>query len=291
MLNQNQEILAIIVLGVLLGILLVSFIVGILFLYKKKQQQHVVEMTTMQEEYDQQILRVQFEMQEATLKEISHKLHDAVKGNINGIILDIEATLIMLLNKKIDILKASNNLKENTIELAKIREEIRLTSHSLSSDKIARAGLIDAIKHEANRIKNGQKYKVSIIANDVNEVGFKKEESVYLFRMFQVIIDNIIAHSKATTIDIVINIDNENWFLLQVADNGIGFNVEENAKSKSTGIGLSGLQNRALQMGANLEIISLPNIGSTIKIKLLLTEPINNNKNVAEKRKTNYSFN
>lgn len=290
--NQNQEILAIIVLGALLALLLVGFIVAILFLYKKRQQQHSIEMATMQEEYNQQILRVQFEMQDATLAEISHKLHDALKGRIDGVIMDINGTVSKIEIQKIDFETIKTILIEANKTLNEIREDIRLTSHSLSSDRISQVGLIDAIKYEVKRIEKNSQYAVSIVANEVSKFGFKQEESVYLFRIFQEIIGNITAHAKATTIDIMINIDTDNMFLLQIADNGIGFNIDEKKKSKLSGIGLSGIQKRALQIGANLQIISLPNMGTTIKIQLLLTQTINQNKNGNNKEKEpHYSFN
>ena len=93
---QNQEILAVIILGILLGLVFIAFIVTIIFLYQKRQQQHKIEMATMQEEYDQQILRVQFEMQESILASISNKLHDAVKNNVNAIAVSVSAIAMKL---------------------------------------------------------------------------------------------------------------------------------------------------------------------------------------------------
>ena len=64
------------------------------------------------------------------------------------------------------------------------------------------------------------------------EFRFKQEESVYLFRMFQECIGNVLAHSKATELNVNIDAENGNVFALQIIDNGIGFNVNEKKKSK-----------------------------------------------------------
>ena len=287
---QNQEILAVIILGILLGLIFIAFIVTIIFLYQKRQQQHKVEMATMQEEYDQQVLRVQFEMQEATLKEISHKLHDALKNNINGVASNIAAIRMKMEKNLIDNSEVFDEMKRFERDLIIVRDEIRMTSHSLSHDKLEKVGLVDTIKFEANRVKrNNTSLQINITINEISIYNFTEEQSVYLYRMFQEIMSNIFAHAKATIIDIAIGFEKENMFVLQVDDNGIGFNLEEKKKNKLSGIGLSGLQKRALQMGADLQIISLPNKGTSIKIKLLLTEEIKTKKNV-EKGEAKYSF-
>lgn len=288
---QNQEILIAIILGILLALLLIAFVVTILFLYQKRQQQHTIELATMQEEYDQQILRVQFEMHEATLAEISHKLHDALKNNINGIANDI-AGIRMKMEKK---LIADKDVFEEMIRFEKtliiVRDEIRLTSHSLSHDKLEKVGLLDTIKFEANRLQRNNSALTVIADVKENDIyNFTQEQSVYLFRIFQEIIANVLAHSKASNLHININYHPANVFLLEIKDNGIGFNVAEKKKSKLSGIGLSGIQKRCLQIGADLQIISSPNSGTTIKIQLLLTEQIKNTKNVAEKNEAKYSF-
>jgi signal transduction histidine kinase len=288
---QNQEIITIIILGAVLALLLVSFIITMLFLYKKRQQSHQLEMKVMQEEYDQQILRVQFEMQEATLAEISNKLHDTLKNRLVEVITKINTLSIQIFKKKLTDEEIIATLKDNTTDLTEIKDEVRLTSHSLSTERIYQVGLIDAIKSESRRLKNNSGLDISFNTNEAVHYFFKQEESVYLFRMFQEIVGNIISHSKATTVSISIDLLNGNIFYLQIIDNGIGFDVNEKSKSKLSGIGLHGMQKRALQIGAEIIINSTINIGTTIEIKLPLTEVEKNKPNVTKVEKTQYSFN
>ncbi|CAF3840704.1 unnamed protein product [Rotaria sp. Silwood1] len=99
---------------------------------------------------------------------------------------------------------------------------------------------------------------------------------------------NILTHSKATKVDVYANINEKNEFEFIVNDNGIGFNVTEKLKSKLSGIGLNGMQKRAIQIGATLQIISNHNNGTTIKIELPL--PLHINTTQDDKPKTLYSF-
>ncbi len=265
---QNQEILAVIILGVLLGLIFIAFIVIIIFLYQKRQQEHKVEMATMQEEYDQQILRVQFEMQETVLADISNKLHDAVKNNVNAIANSVAAISLKLANGMMNIVQATESLNKLSQDLIVVKEEIRLTSHSLSSDRISQVGLIDAIRFETKRLQKDGQIMVYFNNSSNVEFRFRQEESVYLFRMFQESIGNVLAHSKASELKVNISAETGNVFFLQIIDNGIGFNVNEKKKSKLSGIGLSGLQKRAIQIGADFKIDSKPNAGTTVSIKI-----------------------
>jgi len=228
--SQNQEILAIIILGALLALLLVGFIVSMLFLYQKRQNEHKKEMATMQEEYDQQILRVQFEMQEATLKEIADKLHDGLKNNIVSIIQRLHLIGFHLSKNPQNVANFATEIEQITQDLTGVKDEVRLTSHSLSTDRIHQVGLIDAIKFEAKRLAQSSALKVNFIADETKGYFVGETNAVYLFRMFQEIIGNVLTHSRATEVNIKIDLLPENIFILDIADNGIGFNVNEKRK-------------------------------------------------------------
>lgn len=290
---KNQEILLVIILGAILALLLVSFIVAFLFLYQKKQNEHKKEMAIMHEEYDQQILRVQFEMQEATLKEISEKLHHGLKNNIVAVIQRLNLIAFLIEKNPEKITNIQSQITAISEELTTIKDEVRLTSHSLSPDRINQVGLVDAIRFEAKRLSNNSSILVDFIANEnlLANINIGENNSVYIFRIFQEIIGNIISHSKATRISIQIDILKQNIFELIVQDNGVGFNVKEKKKSKSSGLGLAGMQKRAIQMNAELIITSDPNNGTNINLQLPLPEfekiTINENK----PKQTKYSFN
>lgn len=234
--DKNYEILAIIIISGLLALMVVGFVIAMLMQYKKRQHQHKVELAVLQDEYDQQILRVQFEMQEAVLAEVSHKLHDALKNNINGITSRVNGVAIMLKSNLMSIPEAIEILEDTSKDLVGVREEVRLTSHSLSSDRISQVGLIDAIKHDLKRLKQNKQIEIQSAINDAVVYNFRTEESVYLFRMFQECVGNVITHAKAKLLQINIDLLTGNNFLLEIIDDGVGFDINEKKKSTLTGI-------------------------------------------------------
>ena len=71
---QNQEIYVYVVILIMiaLALLLVGFIVTTLFLYQRRQHRQEQQLARMKDEYQQELLRSQLEIQETTFKTIGH---------------------------------------------------------------------------------------------------------------------------------------------------------------------------------------------------------------------------
>ena len=57
----------------------------------------------------------------------------------------------------------------------------------------------------------------------------------------------------------------DDYIILRVADDGIGFNVDEN---KAGSYGMQNMYERAIEIGGTLKIISLPNKGTRLEVKI-----------------------
>nr|MCU0336381.1 ATP-binding protein [Sediminibacterium sp.] len=83
-------------------------------------------------------------------------------------------------------------------------------------------------------------------------------------------VTNVLKHAKATKL--YINLTKENNFLiLTIEDNGLGFDVESLNKS-GKGIGLLAVKNRAVAIGASMDISSEIGKGTLISIEVPISE-------------------
>jgi signal transduction histidine kinase len=156
---------------------------------------------------------------------------------------------------------------EDTKDLTRqLIADIKSLSVSLGSDRLAQAGLAKAIETEVERLnKTGEfiaTYQLQGLMPDIDA-----DKALILYRMAQEVLNNMVKHSKAKHINILLQV-NENVFILAFSDDGIGFNAEE--KATASGAGLRNLQSRALLINAQLHIESLPGNGTTITIGLPL---------------------
>src|SRR5688572_3122235 len=90
--DNNPEIYFIIVIGIILGLLLVSFIIGMLFMHKRRQEKQELEMQKLKDQFEKEELQSQLDTQEKTLKTISQELHD----NIGQVLSVVKLSLSVL---------------------------------------------------------------------------------------------------------------------------------------------------------------------------------------------------
>jgi two-component system NarL family sensor kinase len=263
---QSQEILFIIIIGTILALLLVSFIVAILFLYQRKQHRQEHELVLLKDQFEKELLRSQLEIQESTLKVISQELHDNIGQDLTVAKLSLSS---LPMEKTHPAFEPVNNVK--AILGNAIRDMSNL-SGSLHTDRISEIGLTDSIRYELDIIKKNGLLEVKYhVLGDEHLV--EEKNSIFLFRMFQECIANVLKHSGAQKISVIINYYEGRQFKMIIEDDGIGFNMEErkNRVSLSGGLGLKNMANRARLIGAEVLISSSEGNGTTVAITLPLT--------------------
>jgi two-component system, NarL family, sensor kinase len=264
--RENPEIYFIVIIGIILGLLLVGFIVTILFLYQRRQQRQEQELVSMKSMYEKEALRSQLEIQENTFKTIAQELHD----NIGQMLSVVKLSLSVLPFEKNH--PATEQLQNSREVLNKAIFDLSNLTKSLHTERIVDIGLVESIRYESYAIKRSGIVKVQFNADGI-ERPFTEQKSIFLFRMFQEAMNNILKHAKATEVDVHLQYL-ENIFVLEIKDDGVGFDVAEKKEfaSSGSGVGLRSLFNRASIIGADISINSEPGNGTSILIELPLEE-------------------
>lgn len=191
---------------------------------------------------------------------IAHELHDG-----SGVALSALKMKLNILNEKLK----GNNQNENIEILMKdvdgIYEDIRNISHNLMPKTLSKLGLFPAIEELINQFK--------IAAPNIKFSYFRKAEfsflsdtaKLYLFRIVQELLTNIVKHSQAKEVTLQI-IKYNDALMLSMEDDGKGFD----RSTKKNGIGLTGIESRIQMLGGELLIDSAPEKGSFISISIPL---------------------
>ena len=263
--DKSQEIYVIILISIVLALLLVGFIVTIFFLYQRKRHRQEQELVKMKDQFGQELLRSQLEIQESTLKVIAQELHD----NIGQMLSVIKLWMAILPVEKEH--PAFEGLENSRQMLNKIIYDLADLTKSLHTDRIAEIGLLEAIRFEVVTLRKTGLVQIDFSVSGT-EYHFDDQKSIFLFRMFQEMMNNILKHSKASSVSISVIYSTDDKFALRVEDNGIGFNAEKKQKqiSSSSGIGLKSMMNRARLIGAEISIQSQPGSGTVIAVELPL---------------------
>lgn len=261
---MNSEIYIVIVIGAILAVLLVGFIVTILFMYQQRQHKQELELTTMKEEYERETLKSQLEIQEETFKNIGQELHD----NIGQMLSVVKLSLAVLpLNDKDE---AFEPVQEARQILNKAMMDLANLTKSLHSDRIAHIGLAESIHFELESIRRTGLMEVDYTVTGI-EQSLDDQKNIVLFRIFQENLNNILKHSKAKRVDVALTYLDDT-FVMKIADDGVGFDIEAKKKSTSSaaGVGLKSIFNRAKLIGATIDMRSTPGSGTTVTIQVPL---------------------
>jgi signal transduction histidine kinase len=252
--NLSQEIT--IVVGVAISLAIVAIGIISLFLnYRNKRLQAIQEKEKMQADFNQQLLQSQLEMQEQTFNIISTEIHDNV-----GQILSLAKVQLNIIDQG-EMLDRSL-LADAKESVSKAMIDLRDIAKSLNSERIKLSSLQEITGLELQRI-NRLGLMTTSLRTDGETRNLQEQKKLIIFRIIQESLQNIIKHSKAKNIEICFHYDKD-ILKIEVVDNGTGF--DKTLLEKKEGIGLQNIISRALLIGGEANINSVPGKGTIITI-------------------------
>ena len=212
--------------------------------------------------------------QEEERQRVAREIHDGPAQSMANVVIkaDVcEKLLSMDLGKTRDELK---NLKEIVRGSLKDVRKIIYDLRPMSLDDL---GLIPTVQRYAYNFMEETGIKV-----DVSIYGHQRSISSIIqlgvFRIIQEALNNIRKHSKATRVNIKIEMGLKNLNVL-IIDDGIGFNDadQRNHNNGNEGFGIMGMKERAQLLNGKIDIKS--NIGSGTKVILIMPIDIEEDNN------------
>lgn len=204
----------------------------------------------------------QAEVIEAERRRISRELHDSVSQEL------FAATMIL---SSVTGEDSSNNLTEEQMLtqsrlvlkiLHEAQNEMRALLLHLRPVELDGKSLMEGMTALIDELQAKISADMSVKLGDV-QASSNIEDN--LFRMAQEILSNALRHAKADHIDISLY-ERAGNITLKIVDDGIGFELSGDAKTAS--YGLSNLKERALLLGGDVKVISAPNQGTSVEIRI-----------------------
>jgi two-component system, NarL family, sensor kinase len=193
--HQNQEIYFVTIIGIILGLILVGFIVTILFLYQRRQHRQEQEMVVIKDKYEKEALRSQLEIQENTFKTIAQELHDNIGQMLSVVKLSLSALPLEKEHPAFDLARHSQEVLNKAIF------DLSDLTKSLHSDRINDVGLVESMRFELISVKKAGLLDVQFSVSG-EEFPLPEQKAIFLFRMFQEMLNNILKHSRAKQVSV-----------------------------------------------------------------------------------------
>jgi signal transduction histidine kinase len=230
----------------------------ILFFVQKKQKGFNNDLTELKAAYDRELFKAQLETQEQTFKEMAREIHD----NTGQVLSMAKRGLGML---EFDRKKETEDCIDEISDLLETAlDDLRHMSRTMNSDIIKNGGLIKSIEMHVGFLQRGGKMNTQFSVNG-DEIRLDETKEIFLFRIIQEAINNIIRHSAAEKISIFLNY-NKNCLKMKIEDNGKGFDLKEQFANPSQINGIYNMQRRAKLIAADFEIDSEVGRGTQIVV-------------------------
>jgi signal transduction histidine kinase len=191
------------------------------------------------DELGQHLLRLRMDLSwlAGRLKELSPPLHEKVEG--------------------------MKQFVEGTVDT------VRRVTTRLRPPVLDDLGLVAAMRWQLKEFEQNTGIAVALSV-DVNSTALDQGVSTHLFRILQESLTNVARHAEATQVEVTLAQTGAS-LRLEVRDNGRGTEV---GADRTTGShGLIGIRERALMLGGQLEIVSSPDAGFALSVRIPLVAP------------------
>lgn len=204
----------------------------------------------------QGLSRELMKVQEDERRRLARELHDEVGQALTVVKINLQS-LLQTSDLPPERLEDSIGIVDDTLQ------EIRNLAMSLRPALLDDLGLDAALRNYLATYSRRTGLATEL-TTDLNGKRLSRDLETACFRVTQEALTNVLRHSHASKVRVDVSVD-ESELLLSVADDGWGFDVAAATGGGHQGksMGLLGMQERAAQMGGNMEIESKQGGGGT----------------------------
>lgn len=193
--------------------------------------------------------------QEEERTRVARDLHDEVNQSLTGLLLRLEAA------REAAPPELEGELAETKALANQAMTELLSLARQLRPTALDDLGLVAAIEGQVDRL--GGEIETSLdVEGAFTDLGADAQLVVY--RVAQEALTNAARHSGAGRVEVRLRRTDGDGVVLEVADDGRGFAFDESER----GLGIGGMRERALLIGAELAIESRPGHGTTVRLSV-----------------------
>jgi len=202
---------------------------------------------------------------------IARELHDELGSALTSLRWDLEGIdkLCSESGDQVDSSQVRENIKGllGLID-ATINTVVRISTE-LRPSILDDLGLVAAIEWQAQQFQ-ARTGIVCRFDSFLEDPGLSREQTTAVFRILQEALTNILRHSQATRVNIMLE-ERHGDLVLEVKDNGKGITEEERSGPRS--LGLIGMRERAQLAGGRIEIIGATGKGTVLTLRVPINGP------------------
>jgi signal transduction histidine kinase len=215
----------------------------------------------------QQLSNKRLDVVEESLRRISRELHDGTCQALMAIKLDLA-----LLERHMPAAPEGDPrgaLRSIRAQVLDVVQSVRQMSHLLYPPALDDFGAVAAIESMAEKYRATSELQVRVECAD-STLRFAPTIELLVFRIFQEAMINAVKHARASRVHVRLALEEERAIVLEISDDGVGFDAHTYFRtgSRSAGLGLIGMRERVAHFGGVFRITSRPQHGTRIFVSV-----------------------
>lgn len=204
----------------------------------------------------------------AERERMAFELHDTLGQGVAGLVLQLEAVKNHLENGRAGraeeiVVQAMGTARSTLADSRAVIDDLRQM-------KVGEVSLEEIIFRLTENFSQSNKIPVDVKINLIpEELEIPSLVLEYIERIVSEAFFNIVRHAEATHVALEVS-GNKNELILDIKDDGVGFDPEQIGKDGR--YGLLGMQERARRIGGTLEALSQPDNGAAIRVVFPLSQ-------------------
>lgn len=196
---------------------------------------------------------------------IAREIHDGVAQSLAFAALKVDLAT-RLLDRDGDRAREELAYAKTTVRDA--IAELRRSIFALRPVDLERHGFVDTVRRYADDFGPQNGIQVEVEVQDVGEVDVRAE--AILFRIFQEAMHNVAKHAGARSVTVRLGRDGAGRAFVEVADDGVGFDLDtvEDRVTSAGGLGLRQMRERVEARGGTFDMTSAPGEGTRVHAAL-----------------------
>jgi two-component system, NarL family, sensor histidine kinase UhpB len=192
--------------------------------------------------------------QEEERTRVARDLHDEVNQSLTGLLLRLEAV------REAAPPELEAELAETKALANQAMQELLSLARQLRPTALDDLGLTAAVAGQVKQLSRGEIEAEFVADGDFSDL--EDDTQLVVYRVAQEALSNAARHSEAANVTVRLHRGEEHSVELEVADDGRGFAFDDS----EGGLGIAGMRERALLIGAKLTIESRPEHGTTVRL-------------------------
>ena len=190
---------------------------------------------------------------------LARELHDRVAQTLTTMLIELENFKVEQTGRR-SALRQLGELQDSTRD---VLTNLRRVLYDLRGETGVEEGFADTVRALLARFQERTGVDASLMVSPSWPSRLRSQAALNIYRIIEEALSNVRLHSGARLVEVALGLGADSDVAVEVKDDGRG--AESSAGERAPGMGVLGMQERAMILGGRLEVLTVAGSGTTVR--------------------------